>query len=931
MNRLAETFLLIDGNSIINRAYFGLAGRNTMTAPDKTPTGALFVFLNMYFKYFQELKPDRVLVCFDLKAPTFRHRLYAEYKATRRPMPDDLAVQIPLLKEILDAMGIPRLEMEGFEADDLIGSAANRAESNGWHTFILSGDKDDLQLVSGGTTLLIPFTRNSGTVTETMDPDAVKEKYRVTPAQFVDMKALMGDPSDNIPGVRGIGEKGAAELISKYGSLEALYGSIGEIPGSAAKKLEENREMAFLSRTLSAIRRDIDLSGVIEGLKDRHPDEQRMLELFTRLGFRSLIQKLDLGGAARAAGGDGAQTSEAILRRGIRKAPFRELADRIRTAPLYRFPEGTADEDADRLIDAGGIPPSYFTDEMKEILQPGRREFLCLHRISPRRALLDLGDADFHLLERSDYPALFDLAGHAGIRIVGFGMKQVLREAGSPVCDFPIFDVAVAGYLLNQAESEASFDRIAAGAGLRNGYHPEYFAGKPAASQQTLFDLPGHEQEEPEGSAKDRYDLSILCEIAANQATLLKERGQMLLALHVEMPLVRILAEMERTGFRVDPEVLSDLSGEFTRQIARLESRIYEHAGGMFNINSPRQLGEVLFTRMGLPSGKKGPNGYSTSADVLEKLYGMHPVIREIMDYRERSKLKSTFLDGLAKSIDPADGRVHTTFNQTLTATGRLSSSSPNMQNIPVKTDVGREIRKAFTAAPGCVLADADYSQIELRLLADFSGDAQMSGAFIENDDIHMRTAEEIFDLPREMITPAMRSAAKTVNFSIVYGISDFSLARDLDLSVADAHRYIEEYHRKYPRVKPYLADLLKKAYADGYVETLFKRRRYVGELKSANRNIRSFGERAAMNAPVQGTAADIIKIAMVVLDRRLRSEGSGARLVLQVHDELILEVPEGEAERAAVFLRESMERAVRLRVPLLTDVKVSKNWFGEE
>jgi DNA polymerase I len=927
VNGLSQTLLLIDGNSIINRAYFGMAGRSTMTAPDKTPTGALYAFLSMYMKYHQELNPDLVLVCFDLKAPTFRHQRYEGYKATRKPMPEDLAVQIPLLKEILDAMGIPRVEMEGYEADDLIGSAAHHAGSLGWHTFILSGDKDDLQLVNNDTTLLIPFTKSTGTITETFDPAAVQAKYLVHPDQFVELKAIMGDPSDNIPGVKGIGEKGATDLIVRYGTLEGIYASINEIKGTTATKLMENREMAFLSRELSAIRRDIDLSSVLDTLQEKKPDEKRMFALFTRLGFRSMISRFRLSGTD--SGVESERTMHTVKEREILPISGASLIDRIHIASLYRLTDYPKSPEA--LCLDSGIPTAYFTEALKGIITLQGERFLPFYPVSGERAILDIGDTMFYGLDAQDYPVLFDWCSRQGIRLASFGLKQVFRRIGPMTNELMVFDIAVAGYLLNQSDSEPDFEKIASRTLDPGDFNVELFEETPTPAQQSLFDPQTGAEDAVHAVEKAKYALSVIHRVVDRQFQLLAERKQLFLALFVEMPLVRILADMENAGFRIDHSVLSELSRSFQQQIDQIEETIHEHAGGRFNINSPKQLGEILFTKLGLPSGKKSQNGFSTNADVLDMLYDKHPIIRDIIRYRELTKLRSTFLEGLAKSIDPSDGRVHTTFHQTLTTTGRLSSSNPNMQNIPIKTTTGREIRKAFVAEDGYVLIDADYSQIELRLLADFSGDEQMTEAFRDFDDIHMRTAEEIFDLPRAMITSTMRSAAKTINFSIVYGISDFSLAKDLNISLAQAHLYIEEYHKKYPKVKPYLSRLLTNAYADGYVETLFRRRRPIDELKSENRNLRSFGERAAMNAPVQGTAADIIKIAMVLLDRRLRSEQIGARLVLQVHDELILEVAESHADKAATMLRESMEQAIHLSVPLIAEVSVQKNWFGEQ
>ncbi len=920
---MSQTLLLIDGNSIINRAYYGMAGRSRMTAPDSTPTGAVFGFLNIYFKHFQDYHPDRVCVCFDLKGPTFRHKEYPEYKATRKEMPEDLAVQMPVLKEVLDAMGITRIEIAGFEADDLIGSVSAEAERKGWMTYILSGDKDDLQLVSNRTILLMPFSKEGKTITEIYDPAAVEKRYSVLPEHFVDLKAIMGDPSDNIPGVRGIGEKGATELISKYKTLDGVYGAISEIKTGVADKLRDSREMAYLSRKLSDIKRDIDVTDVFDLMDSAEQNQAEMLKIFRRLGFRSFISKLEL--------------KENEIESNIKHYVNHSVTDKpVETIERNRIREIINEKDAyvfPDLPDPGMIFREICTDDscLKEefagVIHSGYRRFICINYIEGCGILIDAGQERHFLIRAEDLSELLIAAKQKAIFIAGYELKSIFRNLETDPDDVCLYDIAVSGYLLNISESGMSFELVAERTLDPGGYVPPADEKRDEIIQQSFFDdIRLKKAAEP--SIKDRYDLSILSIIVLKQTEMLKERKLLYLALYVEMPLIRILSGMERTGFLIDTNVLDELNNDFSAMIGETEERIYSSAGSKFNINSPKQLGEVLFDKLGLPSGKKSKTGYSTNMEVLDSLYNKHPVIADIMRYRELTKLRSTFLEGLSKSIDPSDGRIHTTFHQTLTSTGRLSSSNPNVQNIPVKTETGREIRRAFIAGEGMLLVDADYSQIELRLLADFSGDEQMLSAFRDNDDIHMRTAEELFDLPREMITPAMRSAAKTINFSIVYGIGDFSLAKDLGITMAQAHQYIEEYHKKYPKVRPYLGSLLKKAYETGFVETMFRRRRYIEELKSANRNIRLFGERAAMNAPVQGSAADIIKVAMVILDNRLRKESIGARLVLQVHDELILEVPEDGAVKAAEILKECMENAVKLSVPLIAEVEMKKDWF---
>lgn len=953
---MKKSLLLIDGNSIINRAYFGLAGRNTMSSADGTPTGALYAFMNIYLKHIQDLNPTFICTCFDLKAPTFRHLEYKEYKATRKPMPQDLVVQIPILKEIMDAMGIPRIEMEGFEADDLIGSLSKYSKDLGWDTYILSGDKDDLQLVDENTVVLMPLSRNGQTTTERFDVDAVVAKYRIKPIQFIDLKALMGDPSDNIPGVRGIGEKGATDLIVQYNSLDQIYHSLDEIKPAIAEKLKDSKEIAYLSKWLATIKRDIPIQGYLDKIHTIEIDKEKTYKILQRLGFRSIIQRLQIlppdssnllttlkdetdikdikdikENNIMNDMNDESENKNHI--KSIRKISIIKLISIIIKTPLYKF---SKENNNKKIISIDDIPNQSnlninITEELRNLSLLDEKGFISFIPVTENIALVDCGANEFYQLEKSDFNDLFEFVKKEKIRIVSFESKSFLRTQKINSTGLLLFDVFVAGYLLSQDEGKASLDRIAE---ICLGQQPQVHINtvrEKTIKQQSLFEDTKKDDIDFEKNLieKATYDLSLLHRIAKIQYDNLKDRGLEFLAIQIEMPLIGILSEMERLGFAIDKTVLRELNEDITIKVANLEELIYAMAGTTFNINSPKQLGEVLFKKLLLPTGKKTQNGFSTNSDVLDMLYDKHPIIKEIGTYRQLSKLRSTFIEGLSKNIDSVDNRVHTTFNQTLTTTGRLSSSEPNLQNIPIKQEIGREIRKAFVASDGNVLVDADYSQIELRLLAELSKDTEMLEAFRNNDDIHMNTAEEIFDLPREMITSTMRSAAKTINFSIVYGISDFGLAQDLGVTLKEAHSYISEYYKKYPGVKIYLESLVKEAYEKGYVETLFHRRRHVHELKSANRNLRMFGERVAMNTPVQGTAADIIKIAMILVSNKLNEKKCNAKLVLQVHDELILEVPENEADIAAAILKEAMESAVHLSIPFIAEVKIGKSWYN--
>ncbi len=937
--------LLIDANSLINRAFFGLYGRQNLTAPDGTPTGALFAFFNMYLRFFDELKPTHVLAAFDRSEPTFRHEMYEQYKGTRKPMPDDLAVQMPLLRDMLDAMEISRVEMAGYEADDLIGTYARIAASQDYEVVILTGDKDSFQLINERVTVIQPVTKSGKTENERYDREAVVRRYGISPEQFVDLKAIMGDPSDNIPGVKGIGEKGAMALITEYSSLENIYASLDHVKKSLADKLAASKDMAFLSRKLSQICEDAPVDQDITPFVVKEPDPVVLLPLLNQYGFKTLIDRL-----------------------GLQEAPATdEQIEDVRSGlPLETWSEDTLRTYLDSMAD---IEKEYAPETDARSGAPRDERLVAIELDAHHGAVMVLPDHRAIHIEDAG-AALMNFAGRK-ITIAFFDLKRQLRDLDLDESDLnrlhmiKCHDVMISGYLLNDMDGRPDWPRLFER--LTGESYPEemdqrsireFSNGKPNGhSKPVQMDLlspdlsqtDGLEQENSLTVAREReagqdnvngeagrLALGRLAGRVARirQAALVQigktiERGIEQLTWQVEMPLTPVLAAMERTGFTIDERVLDELNGQFSGRLTELQDQIFSVSGHPFNLNSPKQLGDVLFNELGLKTGKRKSSGaYSTDAEELERLSGEHPVIPLIIEHRMLAKLRSTFVEGLAKLTDPVDRRVHTTLNQAATATGRLSSTEPNLQNIPIRMSEGIQIRRAFIAPEGSVLLDADYSQIELRLLAHLSGDEDMVRAFVTGEDIHVNTAAGIFQVSPEQVTKEMRAIAKTVNFSIVYGISDFGLARDLGIMVKDAHRYIAEYHERYPGVRAYLDRLVADAYENGYVETLLGRRRYIHELKSPNRNLRNFGERAAMNTPVQGTAADLIKIAMVQTERSLRAAGLSARLILQVHDELIVEAPLSEAETASRLLKQAMETAMRLDVPLLAEVHQAQDWY---
>lgn len=830
-----KKLLVIDGNSIINRAFYAVA---PLTTSDGLNTNGIYGFLNIFLKVIGEEKPDFCTVAFDLKAPTFRHKMFDAYKATRHGMPPELAEQMPVLKDVLHAMNISTIEKEGYEADDLIGTVSAMCEREGIACRILTGDRDDLQLASDKTAVLLTTTSKGQTQTVIYDDKAVLEKYGVMPRMLIDVKGLMGDSSDNIPGVAGIGEKTALSLITKYKTIEGVYENIGELKGAMLKKIEDGREMAFLSRELATIMRDVPIVEKIEDFAVM-PYSSELIPLLERLQFKKIIEKI----------GDSVekQETESVNAEILKCDTLPQISDE-----LY------FELDGENVI---------FT--LNEKVYTAKAE--CLKDIFENPDILKRGNN------------LKDSI--TALNKMGIGFEGI--DA----------DCAIAAYLIEPSRNDFSLSALCSD-----------FLG-------TQTDLGG--------------GTLLLPRLYKKLYERMEEDELLPLYEKIELPLVGVLASMQIEGFKADREMLISFSNKLGEEIAEIEKMIYTLAGEQFNINSPKQLGVILFEKLQLKGGKKTKTGYSTSVDVLEKLRSKHPIIPYILDYRHKAKLKSTYADGLQTVINPETGKIHSTFNQTVTTTGRISSTEPNLQNIPVRTELGRELRRVFVAeSDNYVLIDADYSQIELRVLASISNDEKMIEAFKNGVDIHTKTASEVFGVADFMVNSDMRRNAKAVNFGIVYGISEFSLAEDIHTSRAEAKAYMDKYLETYSGVRQFMKETVEFAREHGYVKTLSDRRRYIPEIKASNFNVRSFGERVALNAPIQGTAADIIKIAMINVFNALKEKAPRSRLILQVHDELIVQAHKEEKDMVCSILKSEMENAFPLSAPLAVDMSEGRSWY---
>ncbi|WP_138310169.1 MULTISPECIES: DNA polymerase I [unclassified Clostridium] len=911
-----DKLVLIDGHSIMNRAFYGVPD---LTNSEGLHTNAVYGFLNIMLKILEEEKADHAAVAFDLKEPTFRHEMYDAYKGTRKPMPEELHEQVPVMKEVLKAMGIPIMTLEGFEADDILGTVAKRCQAQGIEVSVVSGDRDLLQLADQHIKIRIP--RTSRGVTEIKDyyPGDVMQEYQVTPEEFIDVKALMGDSSDNIPGVPSIGEKTATSIIAQYKSIENAYAHLEELkPPRARKALEEHYDMAQMSKKLAAICTDCPVEFNYEDARIEDLYTPQAYQYMKRLEFKSILARFD-GTAAREASAPDVKTHFTLVK-DVKTADA--VFGRARGASLAGFQlilgkDGALKETAEQL--------SFSFDENGEV-KAGKKARSGLNPVTG--LALCLGGEEIYCLA-------------AGEQITGEYLLEQLRalcrdnrdakefwvldlKSMLPYLELkdtdPVYDAGVAGYLLNPLKDTYAYDDLA-----------RDYLGLTVPSRADLL------AKEDLGDALWRGEknaVDCVCymgytawKAAAPLAAQLKDTEMYALYTDIEMPLIYSLFHMEQEGVKVERAELKEYGDRLKVGIAKLEQEIYQETGHEFNINSPKQLGEILFEQMELPGGKKTKTGYSTAADVLEKLAPDYPVVQKILDYRQLTKLNSTYAEGLAAYIGE-DGRIHGKFNQTITATGRISSTEPNLQNIPVRMALGREIRKVFVPKEGCVFVDADYSQIELRILAHMSGDERLIEAYRSAQDIHAITASQVFHVPLEEVTPLQRRNAKAVNFGIVYGISAFGLSEGLSISRKEAVEYIDKYFETYPGVKIFLDSLVKQGKEQGYVTTLYGRRRPIPELKSANFMQRQFGERVAMNSPIQGTAADVMKIAMIAVDRELKKRNLKSRIVLQIHDELLIETAVDEIETVKDILTDKMKHAADLRVSLEVEAEVGKSWF---
>ena len=843
--------LVVDGNSIVNRAFYGI---RPLTNKDGQFTHAIYGFLTMLNKIQNEENPDAVAIAFDLKAPTFRHKAYSLYKANRKGMPPELASQMPPLKELLGLLGYKIVTCEGYEADDILGTFASACDKSGDECVIATGDRDSLQLASDKTTIHLCTNKQDIRYT----PEKIMEDYGVTPSELIEIKAIQGDTSDNIPGVAGIGPKGAGDLIQKYHSVQYIYDHLDEldIKDGVRKKLTASKENAIMSRMLGEICRTAPIDTDITAYTVEIKDKQACADYMAKLELFSLLEKY-----------------------GLTDIPQTEVkAEEAQKLDVVENEANIPIKNNDKL---------YLSFEISD---------------KELKAFAVLIDGKVYTSRDAD---LFDdILKNPGLKKYTRGSKALFAYADKKGFEAAAieFDTELAAYLLNPSEKDYSDEHLCM----------IYDVALPVTD----------DEDKKQYRALAVYDK--LCEKLENE---IKANEQQKLLEEIEIPLAKVLAKMENVGFAVDRQGIADYGSMLSQQIDELEKTIYGQAGGQFNINSPKQLGKVLFEDLGLPVKKKTKSGYSTNAEVLESLRYDNPIVDNVLRYRALAKLNSTYCEGLLKVIAD-DGRIHSSFNQTETRTGRISSTEPNLQNIPVRTELGREMRKFFCAKDGWLLVDADYSQIELRVLAHISGDENMIEAFKNNDDIHAITASQVFNMPLEMVTPLMRSRAKAVNFGIVYGIGAFSLGKDIGVSMREASQYIKNYLAHYSGVDEYMKRVVERAKLDGYVETMFGRRRYLPELSTGKAMMRAFGERVARNMPIQGTAADIIKIAMVRVDERLKRENMQARLILQVHDELIVEAPEAESEKAAKILQEEMENAVQLSVPLTADAAIGKTWY---
>ncbi len=890
--------ILIDGNSIMNRAFYGIMGSKMLTASDGTYTNAVYGFLTILFKIQEDLNPDYIGVAFDLKGPTKRHELYEEYKANRHGMPEELAVQMPMIKNILKSMNIKILEKQGYEGDDILGTISKRAEDEGIDVTILSGDRDTFQLASNKVTIRIPRTKAGKTENEDYDEARIIEEYGIEPGQLIEVKGLMGDTSDNIPGIPGVGEKTALKLIKNYHTIDNLYQEVEnnpnllDIKGKLKEKIINNKELAYLSKELGKIDREAPIEEAIDELEVKEWNKPEVYSLFKYLRFNRFIERFNM------------QDEEKIK------------------------------ESDENLFESVEVKKTDAINQIIKVIKENKKIIYYLETEESENSIISKKIKSISIYNPKENKCYYILINDINIfkevfedeNIEKIGYRQkidylLLKEAGINPTGFK-YDIEIAAYIINPIENKYNIEKLVI----------DYLAldldisSKSEESQMNLFD---NTEVNNEDNIKNNCIRSYaIYNIYIKTLEKLKETNQIDLFNNIEMPLVEVLADMQFNGIFADKDELIQFGKTLKIEIEKLTKLIYELAGEEFNINSPKQLGIILFEKIKLPVIKKTKSGYSTDVDVLEKLKKEHPIIEKILEYRQLGKLNSTYVEGLIPFINEKDNKIHSYFHQTVNATGRISSTEPNLQNIPTRFDLGKQIRKVFKPEKGCVFVDADYSQIELRVLAHIANDENMIQAFNNNEDIHRQTASKVFGIPMEEVTSKQRSDAKAVNFGIVYGISDFGLGEQLGISRKKAKEYIEQYLEKYESIKNFMENIKEFAKEKGYVETLFNRRRYIPEMSSSNYMVRQFGARVAMNTPIQGTAADIMKIAMINLYKKLKEENLQSKILLQIHDELLLEVKNEEKEIVCNLLKESMENAMELKVPLKVELSEASNWY---
>lgn len=907
----SNRLLIIDGNSIMNRAFYGIMSSKMLTTPEGMYTNAIYGFLAILFKELEDLKPEYIAVAFDLKAPTHRHKMFDGYKATRHGMPEELAEQMPVIKEILKDMNITIIEKEGFEADDILGTMSKNAEDVGINTTILSGDRDTFQLASDRITIRIPRTKAGKTEEDDYDKAKIKGTYGVEPKQLIQVKGLMGDTSDNIPGVPGVGEKTALKLIQEYGSINKLYEALesgnSTVKGALKEKLTNNKELAYMSETLGRILLDAPLDVTIEELKVQPWDNEKVTKKFKELRFNRFLDRFKLNELSKP---QNKNIDELFSIKEIEMNQEKDIAEIIKSIKekkeiIYHLELEKINEN--RIIDKKIKSISIYNNESNEATY--------IYNIEEKKFI-------------ENFKTIFE---DENIKKIGYDLGidyVILKELGIEPQNI-FFDAKIAEYDLNPT-SKGTLQEISIK--YLDIDIDEYLEAKTGKKDEenkqiNLFDTVKEKTED-----KNKYEETIIVYVIGKLLEImtqkLEETESLSLFTEIEMPLVPILGSMQYEGMYVDKEALKDFGEELKQQISTLTDEIYELAGEEFNINSHQQLGNILFEKLNLPSKKKTKSGYSTDVDVLEKIRNEHPIVEKVLQYRTLTKLNSTYVEGLLQYINPITEKIHSYFHQTITATGRISSTEPNLQNIPTRAELGKNIRKAFKPKEGNIYIDADYSQIELRVLAHISQDENMLAAFRNGEDIHKQAASKVLNIPIEEVTKEQRSSAKAVNFGIVYGISDFGLANQLGVSNKQAKEYITQYLEKYNGIKHFMDDIVESAKNKGYVETLFHRRRYVPELKSNNYMVRQFGSRVAMNTPIQGTAADIMKLAMKNVYKELKKSKLDAKLILQIHDELLIEVKMEDKEKAKEILKKSMVEAAKLSIPLEVEVSEGTNWY---